>query len=385
MANVLGNFLPIFYANETLIWLTKALGMASRVHLGYDNERRSATQGQVIAISRPSTFTAEKTTITTQDVATDSVSITLDQRPEVRFAISDLELAITGERIISEHIQPAAYALADVIDQDLASLYKDIPWLYDYGAGTDHTVITGMNQVAFDNKVPMRDGNLHMQIDGTLQMGFQNSTTFHSAAVTGDGRNETLFNGSLGSPFGVEVFANQNAPSHVPGTVCQAAGDPDGAIDMAGTLLNGATSVIMDGFTDTQTVKAGDTFVIAGNTQRYAVTADATVATTALTVSFTPPAVQAYPDDAAVTFTAQTDAGSTQQLLFHRNAFAWASAPLPSNLPGIDVGVATDPVTGLSVRASRWADGLNKQTFISLDTFYGFQTLDPNLAVRGWT
>ena len=32
MANTLGNYNPIFYANEALIYLKHALGMANRVH-----------------------------------------------------------------------------------------------------------------------------------------------------------------------------------------------------------------------------------------------------------------------------------------------------------------------------------------------------------------
>ena len=385
MANTLGNYSPIFYANEALIWLRKALGMASRVHLGYDRERTSAVQGQTISIRRPGRFTAQKGSISTQDILAETVDITLDQRPEVRVELTDLELAYTGEQIVNEHVGPMAYAIADQIDQDLAALYTDIPWLYDYGTATDHTVITGMNQLMFDNQVPMNDMMKHMQIDGALQMGFQNSAVFHQADVTGAGQNMTLFNGSLGNRFGYEIFANQNAPIHIPGTVCQAAGDNAGAIDMAAGLAQGATSVVVDSFTLAETIKKGDTFVIAGSTQRYAATADVTLSSGAGTVTFTPPAVQAYADDAVITFTKTTDAGSVQQLQFHRNAFAIAFAPLPRNLPGIDVGVATDPVTGMSIRASRWADGVNKKSYISLDALYGVRTLDPNLAVRGWT
>jgi len=382
MANTLGNYNPIFYANEALIWLQKALGMAQRVHMGYDAERRSAQQGQTISIRRPSTFTAQKGSITSQDLNTQVVDITLDQRPEVRFELTDIELAYTGEQVVREHISPAAYALADQIDQDLAALYKDVPWLYDYGSATDHAVITGLYKKAFDNKVPTRDGLLHLQVDGTLQMGFQNSTTFHSSQVTGPGQNDTLFNGTLGNRFGVEVFPNQNAPTHTVGTVVSGA-DQAGALNGAAAL--GATSIVVDAFAvGGETLKAGDTFSIAGNTQNYAVTADVTLTGGAGTIQFTPPLVQAHADNDVVTVNVQAT-GAVQQLLFHRNAFALAFAPLPRNLPGIDVSVATDPVTGLSVRASRWADGVNKKTYISLDALYGVKTLDPNLAVRGWT
>ena len=384
MANTLGNYNPIFYANQALIWLQKSLGLAQRVHLGYDAERRSAQQGQTISIRRPSTFVAQKGSITSQDLNTQTVDITLDQRPEVRFEITDVQLAYTGEQVIREHIAPAAYALADQIDQDLAALYKDIPWIYDYGAATDHTVVTGMLKQAFDNKVPMRDSMLHMQVDGVLQMGFQNSNVFHNAQTTGPGNNETLFNGSLGTRFGAEIFANQNAPTHTVGTVVSGA-DQAGALTAAAAL--GATSIAVDGFSGgagSETLLAGDTFSIAGNTQKYAVTADVTMSSGAGTINFTPGLVQAHADNDVVTVAVQ-NTGAVQQLLFHEHAFALAFAPLPRNLPGIDVSVATDPVTGLSVRASRWADGVNKKTYMSLDALYGVQTLNPNLAVRGWT
>lgn len=380
MANTLGNYNPIFYANEALIWLMKSLGMAQRVHMGYDAERRSADKGQTISIRRPSTFTAQKGSITSQDLNTQVVDITLDQRPEVRFELTDIELAYTGEQVVREHIAPAAYALADQIDQDLSALYKDIPWLVDYTTAVDHTIITQLYKKAFDNKVPTRDNRLHFQVDSTVQMYFQNSTAFHSSQVTGPGQNDTLFNGSMGNRFGAEVFASQNAPTHTVGTVISGA-DQAGAL--AANLALGATSMSVDSLGATETLKAGDTFSIAGSTQNYAVTADVAMVGGAATVAFTPPAVIAYSSSDVVTFNVQTT--GTQQLMFHRNAFALAFAPLPRNLPGIEVSVATDPNTGLSVRASRFSDGVNKKTYISLDTLYGVKTLDPNLGVRGWT
>jgi hypothetical protein len=264
-------------------------------------------------------------------------------------------------------------------------LYKDVPWLVDYNTLTDHEIITLMKLTAFNNKVPMADGNLHMQVDGQLQMQFENSQTFHSAQVTGPGQNDILFNGTLGTRFQTELFASQNAPTHIPGTANQSAGGSVGAINMAAGLLRNAESMVVDAFTGAETIAQGDTFTIAGHTQRYAVTADLTLSSGAGTIAFTPPAVTDYADDAAVTFTNQTDAGSVQQLMFHRNAFAFVFAPLPTDLPGIEVGIATDPVTGLSVRASRWAEGKEKKSYISLDMLYGVKTLDPNLAVRGWT
>ena len=56
MSNTLGNYDPIFYAQEALIALNKALGMAGRVHRGYDPNPQQ--KGSVINITRPSVFEA---------------------------------------------------------------------------------------------------------------------------------------------------------------------------------------------------------------------------------------------------------------------------------------------------------------------------------------
>jgi hypothetical protein len=384
MANALGNYNPIFYANEALIHLRNALGMAARVHRGYEAERRSVNVGQTISIRKPSTFTAEDPIANTQDVATQVVDITLDKNPGVRFALTDLELAYTGEQVVTEHIMPAAYAIANKIDQYLVALYKDVPWMYDYGSATDHTIITGAKKEMFDRAVPVDDeGRMHMMVDGNLQMYFENSTTFHSASVTGPGGNQTLMRGGLGTRFGIECFANQNvtaAATHTVGTIISGS-DQAGAL--TANLAKGATTMALGSMAATETLKAGDTFSIAGNTQRYAVTADITMSGGAGNVTFTPPAAQAYSSGAVVTFYVQTS--GVQQLMFHRNAFALAMAPLPDRLPGIEVAVASDPVTGLSLRARRWSVGLTATTYIALDALLGVKTLDSSLAQRVWT
>ena len=126
MANTLGVYNPIFYAQEALIWLAKNLGMAGRVHRGFERERNAFAQGDTINIRRPSIFTVGDAPATSQDLTTETVALTLAFWREVKFKLTDKELAITQDRIITDHIAPAAYALADDIDQKLVDLYKDV-------------------------------------------------------------------------------------------------------------------------------------------------------------------------------------------------------------------------------------------------------------------
>ena len=55
--NTLGNYNETFFAQEALIQLEKALGMAGRVYRGYDPNPQ--VKGSTIQIRRPSSFTAQ--------------------------------------------------------------------------------------------------------------------------------------------------------------------------------------------------------------------------------------------------------------------------------------------------------------------------------------
>ena len=123
MASTLGYYNPVFYAQEALIQLEKSLGMAGRVHRGYDTERKSFEKGEYINISRPSTLATANAPATALELVTESVQIQLAYWREVKFKLTDKELAFTGERIIDEHIRPAAYSLANDIDTKLVALY----------------------------------------------------------------------------------------------------------------------------------------------------------------------------------------------------------------------------------------------------------------------
>lgn len=375
MANVLSVYDPISYANEALIQLEKALGLAGRVHRGYDKEPRQ--RGSVISIRKPSVFTAQDAPGSDMDINAGEVQILLNKWKEVKFALTDKELSETGEIIIDEHIRPAAYALADQIDTDLATLYADIPWFYDANATTEVQDITQTRKVMFDNSVPLDDPNMvHLMVDGALEAEFLALNIFHNAATAGQASQGALLRGNMGTRFGLEIFANQNTPSHVKGT-CD---DPD--LLTNGTPAKGATSLDLDAASVTGTLVKGDTFVIAGNTQRYAVTALNTASSNAFTaVAITPGLAAAPGDGAAVTVSLDSHVAN---MAFHRNFAALATAPLSDlgNAVGANIGVAEDPITQLSLRSRLWYDGDNSTVKVGLDVLYGYKTLDGNLANR---
>jgi hypothetical protein len=378
MANDLGYYSPVFYAQEALIVLHKALGMAGRVHRGYDRERRSFQRGEYIDIRKPHSFTVQDAPGTAEDLDVGGLQIRLDHWREVKFALTDKDLALTGEQIIAEHITPAAIALADDIDAHLATEYNNIPWFYDLTTTITVADITGPYQVLFDNQVPM-DGNLHFMMDGTLQNGFQQLTAFNS--VANSGTNETLLRGSLGTKFNFECFGNQNVQTHTAGTCADAAGAIDYGSGTTAVYKKGDTLIHVDAMTSGGDWHVGDSFVIAGNTQRYAVTKQVTFTGGEGDVEFTPGLAADVSEDAVVTGRVDTHVAN---LAFHRNAFALATAPLSEmgNQLGAQIASITDPVTGLALRSRLYYVGNSSAVHVALDVLYGFKTLDPNLACR---
>lgn len=378
MANTLGVYNPIFYAQEALIQLEKALGMAGRVHRGYDEERRTFNKGQTISIRKPSTFTAQNAPSSAQDVNTGYVDITLDQWKEVKFALTDKELAYSGERIITDHIRPAAYALADNIDQALASLYKYVPWYYDLSGSPVVGDVTGPRKVLFDINAPVHDElNMHYMMNGALGHSLLGLSAFAQYQGAGEAGVETQQRGTLGQKYGMECFMNQNTPYHTKGSMA----DTAGAI-ASGGASKGDTTITIKDLTDGQTVKAGDSFVIAGNTQRYVFTEDGTVASNALTgIGIYPALVADAGEDAVVTIRSDNHVSN---LVFHSHFAALAMAPLSEmgNDLGAKIASVTDPATGLSIRSRLYYVGNSSEVHVALDILYGYKILNGNLACR---
>ena len=378
MANTLGNYNPALYAQEGLIQLENALGMASRVHLGYDEERGTFGLGDTINIRKPAVFTVNDAPATAEDLATKTSAITLDKWREVKFKLSDKELAYTSERIIQEHIRPAAYQLANDIDLKLTALYKDIPWFVDASGSGTAADLADTRKELFNLGVPLNDpGRVHMMLDGIQESKFLQNSAFAQQQGAGDTGVTTQRVGHLGTKYGFETFANQNVQTHTKGTASVT------ALLTNGTPAKGATTANLDAAAVTGTLVPGDSFVIAGNTQRYAVTALNTAASNAFTgVTFVPGLAAAPGDGAAVTVSLDDH---TASLGFHRNAFALAMAKLPDELPralGAQVASVQHPNSGVALRARMYYVGNSSEVHVAMDVLYGVKTLEPNLACR---
>lgn len=386
MSNLLANYDPQFYASEALISLHKALGLANTVYRGYDSSPQQ--KGSVINISGPAKFSATDvnpaTGGTTADLKARSASITLDKWQEVKFGLNDKELTFTKEQIISDHIAPAAYAIANAIDSDLATLIRNVgPFANWTSAGVKTADILGARKILFDNKAPVNEtNNMFFMLDSAKEAALLGLTEFTQYQGSGNVGVASQVNGYIGQRFGFNFFANQNTPALTSGTATDLAGAVDGATSA------GVNSIKFKALTAEDTFKAGDTFTIAGDLQVYAITKDVTLAsaTTTGTFEISPALQKDATDGAVITIALPAGSGSTknQTFAYHKNCIALAMSPLSTAADGMGVkmGIATDPVTGLSLRSRLFYDGDKSTLKVAIDALWGKTVLDPNLGCR---
>jgi aspartate 1-decarboxylase len=183
-------------------------------------------------------------------------------------------------------------------------------------------------------------------------------------------------------------------------------GSRTGTITVNGTVsTQGQATITLNGTTG-NTLKKGDVFTIAnvysvnpqtrestGSLQQFVVTEDITAAASAFTNVKISPAiytssvalatVDSFPQNsAAVTFLGGASTQYPQNLVYHRDAIAFATADL---LMPQGVDMASRQVhNGISMRVVRQYDINNDRMPCRIDVLYGYSVIRPQMAVRLW-
>jgi hypothetical protein len=375
MANAFGAYDQVYYANEALAVLYNSLGFARRVFRRLDADANNIHQ--TIYFRRPMSFTATAMPGTTAtETTTDTVTLTMNNWYGAGISLNDKELSYGKERIFAEHVAPLAHAVAYQIDATLQALYYKIPW---YVVATNTLAVADIvdcRKTLLSAKVPV-DNNLHLQLSPTLESEALRNSAFAQWAGSGTAGTDTQISGNLGTRYGFETYVTQTTPTHT----CGVAADSAGTLSAEGTA--GATSIAVAAVTAAGTFKAGDTLVIAGNTQRYAITANATAdGGGAVTLSITPKLVQTYANGSVVTIALVS---GEQSMAYHRDAFAvvMGALPAPTGIgANADIYTAMDQSSGLSLRVRRWYDPDNAAHKLYVDALWAVGVLNENMACR---
>lgn len=375
MANILDTYNPLFLAQHALIALETELGMAVRINREYQDPRDAFAKGDTISIDKPTTYTAQDAPSAPQNIEADSIQMTLDRYKDVKINLTDKERAYTGDQILTKQMPPMIEALAEQVDLDLCGLYKDVGNFSTYGGTNAVSDILAARKIQRDLKVKFRPDRMHMMIDSQMEDDFLGDDAFNQHSGAGVVGVETQMTGHLGMKYNYEIFTNQNTPSHTGGTGADLAGAVNGA------HAKWAETLAIDGLTIGETFKAGDTFSIAGHSQKYAITADVTVSGGAINVGISPTLAQAVADNAVVTMDATAD-HSGVGLAFHRDAFGMVFAPLPEMQNKDHSAVVINEKSGFALRARVYDMPDDSEVRVVYDILYGVKTFNPNLACR---
>ena len=412
MANTILN--PSIIAKAAVRILDNELVMANKVFRGYEEEFRQSVngykKGASITIRKPNQFTVRTGAVASvQDVTEGSETFTVNQQIGVDFQFSSSELTLNIGELAERVMRPAMITLANKIDQDLLSLYKDVSnWV-----GTPGSTVQSFAGFA---KAPERMDLLAVPDD---QRAAVLSPTDHwalagsqTALYMQDVARNAYRKGAIGMIGGIDTYMTQNIQTHTVGPLGGAPLVNGGsqAVAYSPTVKNseyvpGLQTLITDGWTASANprVKQGDIFTIANVfavnpvtkatlpfLRQFVVTADGSSDGSGnLTLNIAPAIittgafqnVSAAPaDNAPITFLGTASTGYAQNLVFHKNAFGLVVVPMEKPPGAVDV--ARESYKGLSVRVVPYYDGANDVSKWRLDVLYGIKTLDPRLAVR---
>ena len=368
MPNSIDDSKRIIYAQRAFAALKNSLGFVGSVYRDYNEEARR--KGDTIQIDVPSSFVAGTVVDQSDENSYDTskIDISLSNWEGVKAPMNDKELTEVSDSFIMNHLAPAADAVALRIGQDVANLSLLTPW---YNAATADVVddITQLEADLFSRKVPTM-GKTAL-LSGTKYRDLLRDPVFNNADKANT--DEALRRAMVREAFDFDIMRSQIVVDHVAGSLTIGT-----QLQLNADVAAGSTTMVFkdSGGSLSGTVKKGDTFVIAGNTQRYAVAADATASGNLISITVSQKTPVAYSTSDNVTIRQES---KTLNMGYHRTAFALAMRPLPE-VPNSTV--ITDSDSQLSMRLQMWYDNDNTKHWFRIDALWGLATLDVNRSQR---
>ena len=339
--------------------------------------------------------------LTAQDDNEQYTTLAVSSQKHIGVSFSSQELTMQLDDFAERVLKPRISQLASSVDSDVANAYKGIANSVGTPGTTPATALVLLQAQQKLNEKAATMSPRYATVNPAANAGLVNGLSgFFNPTDT---ISRQFKNGMMGeNVVGFEeVNMSQSIKMHTCGSR-QATGDL-----VNGTIsTQGATTISIDGDVGAATVTVGDVFTIAGvyavnpqtrestgALQQFTVTAANTAAGGAFTNISVSPAmytsgqalatINAFPQDgAAVTFVGAASTQYPQNMVYHRDAIAFATADLI--LPG-GVDMASRAVhNGISLRVVRQYDINNDVMPCRVDVLYGYNTIRPEMACRIW-
>lgn len=307
-----------------------------------------------------------------------TVPIQLDQWYKSNFFLSDKDQMDIdrNQSFLPMQTNEAIRAIANVVNAAIhgcgAGVYGFVGTLNSGSTGyvtpfatSDSDAVT-VRKVLSKQLCPLSDRRGVLDFDA--EANALSLASFKDYLNTGDP--EIKREGRIGRKFGIDWYVDNAVPTHTAGTFT-------GTVTASAAVV-GATSVTLNAAGGAAVaLKAGDVITFAGDSQTYAVQADLTVAgSNAGSVKIYPPLQIALDGGEAPTVTPNF----VRNLVFHRDAIAFANRPLMDSTAGVDLGnflSMQDPVSGLVMRLE--VSRQYKQTVWEFDILWGNALVRPEL------
>lgn len=380
---------------EALRILHQQCNFIGNINRQYDDSfaQSGAKIGDSLRIRKPAQYTVRSGwTRSAQDHVEESVTLQVNNVRGVDVDFTSDELTLDLDDFADRHLKPAMSVLAANVEADALSMVNDVYNVQaNDGTAIAYSDILSGRKALVDGLCPM-DGNVHtilntqdnVDLVGELKGLFQDSSTIAQQYRTG----------MMGRTASSDFYENTLLPRFTSGT----------AATSTGYLVNGAgqsgSTLTID--TGSTTFLAGDVITIAGVNavhpetktdlgylQKFVVTANSGASATSLSIS---PAihtsggrqnVSAGPaDNAAITGTLGNAGVVDQSLMFHRDAFTFATADI--EMPrGVDMA-SRQVQDGMSLSFVRDFDVDSRDFKGRFDILYGYKALRPEWAVKQW-
>lgn len=404
---------PSIIAKEALMQLENNLVIGNLVHRAYEAEygidERGNKIGSTVTIRKPVRYTVRSGAVAQiQDTQEGSTSIVVNNQEgvDLQFSSSDMTLKITD--FSERYIKPAMSQLANKVDMDLYNLSTGV-WNW---VGTPGQTINSFSDFSaaaqrMDEMAIPNDERRCVLTPADYWAMVSSFTTLY--AKQGQTAETALRRAELGKIANLDVYSAQNVYTQTCGSRTNTTPLFDGTGNISTTYANCLTNynmnITLKGAGASVTYNAGDVFTIAGvyavnpvsknvlpYLKQFVVNQAATTsAGGAVTLNISPPiipvGVDAYAtvsvapvDGAAITNLGTASTGYSQNLFFHKNAFALCMVPM--EMPDGAVKKARESYKGLSIRLIGSYDIINDVNLYRLDILYGVKAIYPELAVR---
>lgn len=361
--------------------------------------RESGKIGDTLRIRLPSQYTRRQGSrvMDAQDAEEQKTTLVVATQDGVDMRVSSREMALDLQNFSKLHLEPAMATLVSGVESDvLQGVSKLVPNVAGT-AGTPPTdlVAVGAARAKLNQQLAPKDGNRFIQMDSVTMGGLVNGLKglFQDSQQI----KEQYREGMIGRTAMADFYENERVWTMTNGS------DVTSVTLDTYTIINGDADLTVTGFA---TPTAGMVFTIAGvydchpetkaaysHLKQFTILAGSTA--TNVLISPTIYITGAKKNVAAATGADITPSGLTtaalvfvgaastsyvQNLMYHKDAFTFATGALP--LMADAAKCVTKTYDGISIRVWQASDIRNDEMLTRIDLLYGYSAIRPQWACR---